>query len=382
MKTERLYEADAYCAAFTAQVADCRQAGAAFQVVLDRTAFYPEGGGQPGDTGFLGRVRVLDTQERDGQLFHLTDGPLEVGRTVEGRLDWARRFDLMQQHSGEHIVSGLVHARYGYDNVGFHLGSELVTIDLNGELTEEGLKELEDEANRMIWKDISSEITYPGPEELKSLSYRSKKELTGRVRIVTFPGLDCCACCGTHVTRTGEIGLIKLLSCQKFRSGVRVELLCGGRALAWLNRTWQQNSRVSQLLSATPEETGQAVERLLEEHQRLKGQLYAAQERQFAQRAEALSGTGDVLLFEDAMEPDALRRLAAAVMEQCGGRCAVFAGRDESGYKYAMGQKGGDLRQLVKELNAALSGRGGGKPFFAQGSVAASRREIEAFFAP
>lgn len=382
MKTERLYEADAYCAAFTAQVADCRQAGAAFQVVLDRTAFYPEGGGQPGDTGFLGRVRVLDTQERDGQLFHLTDGPLEVGRTVEGRLDWARRFDLMQQHSGEHIVSGLVHARYGYDNVGFHLGSELVTIDLNGELTEEGLKELEDEANRMIWKDISSEITYPGPEELKSLSYRSKKELTGRVRIVTFPGLDCCACCGTHVTRTGEIGLIKLLSCQKFRSGVRVELLCGGRALAWLNRTWQQNSRVSQLLSAKPEETGQAVERLLEEHQRLKGQLYAAQERQFAQRAEALSGTGDVLLFEDAMEPDALRRLAAAVMEQCGGRCAVFAGRDESGYKYAMGQKGGDLRQLVKELNAALSGRGGGKPFFAQGSVAASRREIEAFFAP
>ena len=382
MKTERLYEADAYCAAFTAQVADCRQAGAAFQVVLDRTAFYPEGGGQPGDTGFLGRVRVLDTQEHDGQLFHLTDGPLEVGRTVEGRLDWARRFDLMQQHSGEHIVSGLVHARYGYDNVGFHLGSELVTIDLNGELTEEGLKELEDEANRMIWKDISSEITYPGPEELKSLSYRSKKELTGRVRIVTVPGLDCCACCGTHVTRTGEIGLIKLLSCQKFRSGVRVELLCGGRALAWLNRTWQQNSRVSQLLSAKPEETGQAVERLLEEHQRLKGQLYAAQERQFAQRAEALSGTGDVLLFENAMEPDALRRLAAAVMEQCGGRCAVFAGRDESGYKYAMGQKGGDLRQLVKELNAALSGRGGGKPFFAQGSVAASRREIEAFFAP
>jgi alanyl-tRNA synthetase len=212
------------------------------------------------------------------------------------------------------------------------------------------------------------------------LNYRSKKELTGSVRIVTFPGADTCACCGTHVKRSGEVGLVKLLSCQPFRDGVRMELVCGRRALDVLSRSKEQNDRISVLLSAKAGETAAAVARLQEECQRLKGQIYAMQERTFAAQAERLAGAGNVLLFEDEMDADAVRRLAAAVLETCGGRCAVFSGADGKGYKYAIGENGGDLRELTRALNQQLQGRGGGKPFFVQGSVQAGRKEIEEFF--
>lgn len=379
---ERLYEEDPFLTTFDAVVESCVMGKKGYDVILDRTAFYPEGGGQPYDVGTLGPVRVLEVHNREGRVVHTCDGPLEAGSRVAGEIDWARRFDLMQQHSGEHIVSGLAHARWGCDNVGFHMGAEFITIDLNILLSPEQLQELEAAANRYVWENRPVEITYPSPEELEQLDYRSKKELTGQVRIVTFPGADCCACCGTHVRSAGQVGLVKLLSAEKFREGVRIELVCGGRALRYLNGILAQNSRVSHLLSAKVMETGGAVERLLEENNALKARCAAMEDARFALLAQEYRGKGDVVLFEDGLSPDSLRRLCDGVLHTCGGRCACFSGSESEGYKYAIGQKGGDLRGLVKEMNQALNGRGGGKPDFVQGSVRASSDQIKAFFKP
>lgn len=378
---EKLFEANPYLTTFTATVLSCAQGKKGWDVVLDQTAFYPEGGGQPYDTGILGGVPVLEVHEREGHVVHTCGAPLEVGVSVEGAIDWVRRFDLMQHHSGEHIVSGIAHAKWGCDNVGFHMGADVITIDLNAELDEGQLRELEREANRYIWEDHPIRITFPSPGELAVLDYRSKKELSGRVRIVSFPGADTCACCGTHVNTSGQVGLVKLLSMQKFREGVRIELVCGGRALDYLSRTLEQNHQVSNLLSAKVFETGAAVQRLLEENTALKSRILTMEDHRFAALARQHTGVGDVLLLEEGLSPDGLRRLCDQVLQVCGGRCACFSGSDGQGYKYAMGQKDGDLRPLNKEMNQALNGRGGGKPGFVQGSVQASRDAIEAFFA-
>lgn len=378
--TEKLYERDAFLIKFEARVLSCVKGKKGFDIVLDRTAFYPEGGGQPYDTGRLGDVKVLEVHNREGQVVHTCNHPLEEGAAVTGIIDWDRRFDLMQQHSGEHVVSGLAHALWGCENVGFHLGAEAVTIDLSIPLTEEQFSLLEAEANKYLWLNMPVEIAYPSPEELEHISYRSKKELTGQVRIVTFPGADCCACCGTHVKSAGQVGLVKLLSMQRFREGVRIELVCGGRALRHLSRISEQNTQVSRLLSAKVFETGAAAERLLAENEVLKARLISLEDGRFQELARRYAGAGEAVLFEEGLSPDGLRRLCGAVLHTCGGRCACFSGDDSSGYKYAIGQPGGNLRDFVRELNQALSGRGGGKPDFVQGSVQAKREEIERFF--
>ena len=378
--TEKLYYSDPFCRTFTASVRSCEREKDLWAVTLDRTAFYPEGGGQPADHGTLGGVDVLDTRERGGEVVHLCGGPLTVGESVEGAIDWARRFDFMQQHSGEHIVSGILCGAFHCDNVGFHIGHDLVTIDFNAELTAEDAEDIERRANRYIWADHALSVTYPSPRELEALDYRSKKALAGQVRIVTWPGADCCACCGTHVLRSGQVGMVKLLSCQKFREGVRIEMAAGARALDRFNVIAGQNTRVSQLLSAKPGATAAAVERLQAELCALRGRAAALEERDFARLARQYQGGGDVLLIEPAMPPESLRRLCGAVQAAAGGRCAVFAG-GEGSYQYAVSAPQGDLRPLAKGLSAALNGRGGGKPNFIQGGVQAEEEEIRGFFA-
>jgi len=378
--TEKLYYRDSYLCSFSGQVISCAERNNGYEVILDRTAFYPEGGGQPGDTGTLGGVCVTDTHERDGEIVHYCSGALAVGAEVMGEIDRARRFDLMQQHSGEHIVSGLICKRFSCDNVGFHLGTDTVVIDFNHPMTPEELGEIERAANEVIWENRPFVVTYPTPEELKQIPYRSKKELTGQVRIVECPGADCCACCGTHVRSAGELGIIKLLSLKPFREGVRIEMAAGKRAYEYVRTMTEQNSRVSVLLSAKPGETAAAVRRVQEELAAAKYRLVGFENKLFAGRAEQLCGAGDVLLFEEDLTPDAVRRCCDAVAAVCGGRAAVFSGSDGTGYKYAVGTAEGDLREFVKALNAALFGRGGGKPNFAQGSVTATRTEIERFF--
>jgi alanyl-tRNA synthetase len=380
MATEKLFYADAYQTECTAQVVSCEARKGGCAVVLDRTVFYAEGGGQPGDTGYLGAVRVTDTHERGDEVVHDCDAPLEVGSTVTAKIDWARRFDLTQQHSGEHMFSGLVHAKYGYNNVGFHLGTETVTIDFDGMIDEDGLREIELLANEAIWRNEPVEIFYPTADELAALDYRSKKELTGAVRIVRFPGCDTCACCGTHVRATGEIGLIQAISCEKFHDGVRIEMVCGRRALEYARMNAAQNRRVSNLLSAKLNQTAELVERTLSEKAALAQRVTALENASFERIAKDVAGRGDTFMIREPMAPDAVRRLADAVLGTCGGRVAVFAGDDEEGYKYAIGTPEGDVRELAKEMNAALHGRGGGKPGFVQGSVQATAAEIDAFF--
>lgn len=379
METEKLFYGDAYQREMTARVLECRQGKHGYEIVLDQTCFYPEGGGQPGDKGTLNGIPVTDTHEKDGLVLHCTAEPIEAGAEVHGIIDWDRRFDLTQQHSGEHMVSGVVHRIYGYDNVGFHMGADMVTIDFSGILTLEQLLEVEREVNQRIWLDTPVKCWYPEPEELKEIPYRSKKELTGRVRIVEFPGADICACCGTHVARTGEIGLVKIVSVEKFHSGVRVEMLAGGRAINYLSQIQEQNRLVSQKLSAKVLETAKAVDKLSGELEGLRQQLFAMESAQFAAKAEELRNKGDVLVKLDGLSADGVRRAAIAIQETCGGRAAVFSGDENSGYKYAVGQKDGNLRDWVKELNGALGGRGGGKPGFVQGSVSAKWDEIVAF---
>ena len=373
--TEKLFYEDAFLQEFTAVVIGCEKGKNGWEVVLDRTAFYPEGGGQPADHGALGGAAVSDVRERDGVICHTCSQALEVGSEVGGRIDFDRRFDFMQQHSGEHIVSGILCGRFQCDNVGFHIGHELVTIYFNAELTPEDVQEVERLANQYIWEDRPIAVAWPDQAELEALHYRSKKALTGAVRIVTWPGADCCACCGTHVRSSGQVGSVKLLSCQKFREGVRIEMAAGGRALRYFNTIARQNHRISQLLSAKPEATAAAVERLQRELYTLRGRVTALEESDFARKARQYAGAGDVLLLESAMSAESIRRLCGAVQESAGGRCAVFAGEDGT-YQYAVSQPGGDLRALAKEINTALNGRGGGKPEFIQGSVQAAVADI------
>ena len=380
METEKLYYQDPFMQEFTATVLACEEAKNSFKVVLDRTAFYPEGGGQPADHGALGGAAVTDVHEKDGVIFHTCDQAVEIGETVTGRIDWARRFDHMQQHSGEHIISGILCTDYHCDNVGFHLGADVVTIDYNADISWEQALDAERKANEVIWADRAVDIKYPTPAELAALDYRSKKELTGKVRIVTFPEADCCACCGTHVLRAGQVGLIKVLSCQKFREGVRLEIVCGKRALDYLGRTYDQAKAIGQQLSVKPQDTLAAVERLEAELSAAKVRMAQLEETVFESMARDNEGRGDVVLFQPSMKSDSVRKLADAVAKRCGGLAAVFAGEDGQ-YAYALVRAdGADITPLVKDLNKALNGRGGGRGGFAQGSVQMDRAAIEAFF--
>ena len=380
METEKLYYAAPFLKTFTATVLDCQPGKNGFVVTLDRTAFYPEGGGQPADQGTLDGAAVTDVHEKNGVVLHNVDSAVEIGKTVTGVIDWARRFDHMQQHSGEHICSGLICGRCHCDNVGFHMGTDMVTIDFNADIPWEELLEIEAQANQYIYEDHPIDIQFHRGAELDAIDYRSKKPLEGDVRIVAFPGADCCACCGTHVLRSGQVGLVKFLSVQKFREGVRIELLCGKRALDYLSRTWDQAKTIGQRLSVKPVDAAAAVERLENELSAAKLRCAQLEESVFAAIAQEQAGKGDVLLFQPPMKPDSVRKLADAAAKTCGGLAAVFAGEGIH-YAYALGRADGqDISAQVKAMNAALHGRGGGRNGFAQGSVEAERSAIEAFF--
>ena len=380
MPTRKLYYEDPHLQHFSARVVNCRETEKGFLVTLDATAFYPEGGGQACDLGTLGAARVLDVQEQSEEVLHLCDKPLAEGETVEGVLDWQRRFDLMQQHSGEHIVSGLVHSLLGHHNVGFHVGSDRMEIDFDGPISAEMLALIETRANEAVWLDLPINCWYPSPEELLHTFYRTKKALPWPVRIVQIPLYDSCACCGVHVKRTGEIGLIKILSCVKFHQGVRIELCCGNRALRLLQNVFEQNRQVSQAFSAKILETGAAAQKINETLAAVKYRATAFRTRLFAAIAQDYAGQSRVLHFEDALDGGELRELATAISGHCDGLIAAFSGSDADGYSYCLTGRE-DLRQLNKKMTEALNGRGGGKPNFQQGSLKATRQQILDFFA-
>ena len=375
--TNRLYYEDSHLTEFPAVVTACEQTKDYWKVSLDQTTFFPEGGGQAGDSGYLNDVEVFDTHEKAGEIWHYTREPLEVGTEVKGILDWNKRFSRMQQHSGEHIVSGLIHARFGYDNVGFHLGEEEVTMDFNGPITREELAEIEAAANQVVFDNVPILISYPGKEELAILDYRSKIEIQGQVRIVTIPDVDVCACCAPHVDRTGEIGLIKLTNVQAHRGGVRVNLLAGDRALGDYREKESSVKAISVLLSAKEALVADAVERLKQENFRLTGQLMTLNRALIRDKAAAVpEGSTNPVFFEESLDADTGREFVNLLTARCTGIACVFMGNDETGYRYIFGSKTEDTRPLCKELNSQFSGKGGGKPEMVQGSLSGIQEEI------
>lgn len=377
--TDKLYETDSYAQTFTATVTACTPVAGGFAVVLDRTAFFPEGGGQPFDTGRLGNARVLAVHT-DGEIItHTTDAPLPVGAAVEGVLDWDRRLDAMQQHTGEHILSGTLHRLYGAENVGFHIGSPYVRMDTSIPLTAEQLAEAEAQANAAVRADTPVRCYVPDPDTLTHTEYRSKKELEGPVRLVEAGG-DRCACCGTHLARTGEVGLIKIVSSQHYKGGMRLAVACGQRAYDAVATGWADAEAAGRRLSAPVGSLEAAVTRLQGGETQLKQRLADLQNALATACAAAAKPGVPCTLWAAGADGDGLRRIALAVAAETGAVCCALAPGGQ-GLAYALAAApAGDVRPLCKALNQAFDGRGGGKPAFCQGSLArGNEAEIHAF---
>lgn len=379
MEVKKLYYADSHLKDFSAVVTGCEEVKGGWAVTLDATAFYPTGGGQECDLGILGGARVLDVKEQGENILHLCDTPLEVGAEVTGTIDWERRFDHMQQHSGEHLVMGQIYQKFGYHNVGFHMGGHLVTIDLDGPVTWEDLMEIERRTNQIICRNIPVKTWYPSPEELPNVKYRTKKQLPWPVRIVEFGGEDVCACCGTHVKSTGEIGLVKFVSCVKFKEGVRIEMASGRRATELYQQIFEQNRQVSQTFSAKILETGSAARKFNDMLTQEKYRAIGLQRKIFGAIAQSYAGRERAVHFEADLQPGQVRELADAIAEKTD-TAVVYSGCDATGYSICILSKTQDTRALGKAVNTALNGRGGGKPGAFQGSLKATKEQIEAFF--
>ncbi len=381
METKKLYYEDCHLQQFTATVTGCEKIDRGWQITLDKTAFYPEGGGQACDLGTLDDIRVLDVQEQGQQILHICDQPLTVGKTVNGCIDWNRRFDLMQQHTGEHLLSGLIHDRFGYHNSGFHVGAEVMEVDFDGPIPADALWELEQEANKLVWANLPVHCYYPSQEELPKVQYRTKRDLPWPVRIVEIPGGDTCACCGVHVGTTGEVGLIKIISCVKFHSGVRLEMVCGERAYRYMAQIFSQNRQVSQLLSAQMTDTAQAVQKLQDSYQTEKFRANGLEKQVFDAIAHSYHGQENVLHFAENLSGGAVRELADRIARHCTGYAAVCSGSDETGYSICFVSRNTPVRELGTKAVSALDGRGGGKDFAFQGTVKAGKKQIQSFFA-
>lgn len=387
MITKKLYDMDAYATEFEAKVLSCVEKEMTnadgekeirYAVILNQTLFFPEEGGQTPDKGMLGGAKVLDVQLQQDAVLHFLAVPLEVGMQVKGKIDWQHRFFNMQQHSGEHLFSGLADRKYGYKNVGFHLSNQIVTMDFDGVFTEEQLQELEWEVNEAITANVEIKTGYPSEAELEMLEYRSKLELKENVRIVEILGYDICACCAPHVHRTGEIGIFKIQNVQNYKGGVRIRFLCGFRALEEYRQKSQIISELSQILTTNQNNLPEHVQKMKQQVQSLKTQLAQAKQQLMEYKiADIPAEQKDVLLFEEDLETLVIRNLVNTLMETHTGICAVFVGNDESGYQFILGSKTADCCAIAEKLRRTLNARGGGKTGMIQGSVNAGKAQIK-----
>lgn len=379
MKTVKLYYKDNMLSEFTATVTECISRSDYYEIVLDRTAFFPEEGGQTADTGIIGEAEVFDVKENDGIIYHYTKTPLTVGNTYLAKLNFAERFDKMQNHSGEHIISGIVRKIYGYENVGFHLTANTVTLDFDGMLTRNDLDKIEILANEAIHKNVKITAAFPSKSELESISYRSKLDLTDNIRIVTIDGYDICACCAPHVNNTGEIGIIKLLDCAKHKNGVRITIKCGMRAVRDYQNKYVNIAEISALLCAKHEDAAAAVKYLQCENDRLKYKITGIK-RELAETKLNMYNKTDknILMFENDMDADTMRYIADKGAE----KCLIFSVLSETngGYNFVCCSKNTDLKQLLPKIKAELNMNGGGSSTMLQGKIIAKKEEIEYFF--
>ncbi|MDY4971354.1 MAG: alanyl-tRNA editing protein [Lachnospiraceae bacterium] len=385
--TRKLYDEDARLLEFDGTVVSCiyDEKRKCYDVILDQTAFFPEEGGQMPDRGFLGEDPVLDVKLKkdpvsfEDTIIHMVRQPLDPGTVVRGRIDWAHRFDQMQQHSGEHIVSGLVNKYYQYNNVGFHLGAEEVTLDFDGTLTLEQLRQIEKEANQAVKENFPVQISFPDAKTLASLPYRSKIDIKGAVRIVEFPGYDICACCAPHVQRTGEIGLIKITGVQTHRGGVRVNILCGDRAIADYTRKQDSVSSISVQLSSKPDLVADAVEKLRTDNAKLKEQICSLQAALMQEKMNALPlpcESRHAVLTAQSLDAIAARNTANQLAEQYEGFGAVLVGNDADGYRYVVASRSLDCKVLAEELRNSFQAKGGGSSEMVQGTIHTTGKEF------
>ena len=377
--TEKLYDIDSHLKEFTATVIDSYQKADGYVTVLDRTAFFPEGGGQASDIGYINDAEVYDVRIQDGIIYHYTTKPVKKGETVVGKLDVERRLDVMQQHSAEHIVSGIAHKYYACENVGFHLGEDIVTLDFDKSLTREDILRIEALSNEAVFKNVGIKAYYPDSEALKAIEYRSKKEIEGAVRIVEIEGVDSCACCAPHVNFSGEIGLVKLLGFERLRGGVRIELKAGRRALEDYNEKYLNVSKISSALCVKQNETADAVERLQKQLSDMKFELTGVKKQILLSKAESFVSERYVTaLFEEALEIKDLQYLADALYKKAGGVRAVFSPISD-GFSFAICGDEAKLSKFFKAFKESFSVRGGGRGTMVQGTVVTTKDELISF---
>lgn len=375
---KKLYYEDSFQEQFIATVLDCRKVDNLYAIQLDQSAFFPGGGGQPEDYGTLEGQVVYRLVEDGGEVYHMVKDPFEIGQKIRGCINFDRRLDFMQQHSGEHILSGIIEKLHGYSNVGFHLSEETVTADFDGILTEEQIREIEHLANEAIRQDQLVVCKSYTKEQLEHKNFRSKKVFEEDIRLVSIGESDCCACCGVHVKRSSQIGLIKILSAQKHRGGMRLVLKCGQRALEDYNDKLKQNKEISRLLSVPIDEVISGVRALWEEKQELKQKLYGLEEKYFDALSQHVSDTEPVCRVEEGLSPDAMRRLISKVCLKTTWPCLILV-PDQEGFKYGLGQRDHNISLLCQALNEAFEGRGGGKEI-CQGYLKGELLDIQEYF--
>lgn len=382
--TEKLYDIDSYLSEFDCSIVSFGEDKNRIFIETDKTAFFPEGGGQTSDKGFLDEFYISDVQIKDGKIFHYTENKAETLETLKNRvslhgsIDMKKRFSDMQQHSGEHVFSGLVNSTFGYNNVGFHLGSEVVTLDFDGILAQEDIDRIELLANKAVWDNKEIIVTFPTDEELKEITYRSKIEIEGQTRLVEIPGVDMCACCAPHVKMTGEIGIIQVVAFEKYKGGTRVSILCGERALRDIRHKLEENRKVSVLTSSKQIETSVFVEKLKEDKEKADFENVGLKRELLSLKAESIREDDKIIIFDNKLQGKLISDFTISLMDKAKVYAACFCG--ENGiYKYCIASNKTDLRNLCKDLNSAFSGRGGGRPEIVQGSLTATEEEIRNF---
>ncbi len=382
--TDKLFDRNSYITEFQCKVTDLYSEGDTLYIETDRTAFFPEGGGQTSDIGKLGIANVENVQNIDGKLYHFVENSEEnvkfftIGKEIKGEICWKKRFSDMQQHSGEHIFSGIVHSIYGYDNVGFHLGSEVVTLDFNGILTKEDICKVELLVNKVVWDNLEVQVFFPSDEELALIDYRSKKEIDGQVRLVEFPGVDICACCAPHVKKTGEIGIVQVVAFEKYKGGTRVSILCGERALADIRHKLDENHTVSVLMSSKEKETAQAVERLKKEKESLDYEIVGLKREILSLKLASVKSDKRIIIFDSSLQGKMLQDFALSLMKRAEEFVCCFCGENGQ-YRYCMVSDKIDPLPYAKALNEKFSGRGGGRNGIVQGSLIGEEEEIRKF---
>lgn len=372
--TKKLYDKDAYCKEFSATVLSCEKTDKGYDVILDQTAFFPEGGGQAADGGAIDGIKVIDVQEKDGTIIHTLEESVEKGKTACCLLDWELRFSRMQSHSGEHIVSGVVHSLFGYSNVGFHMSDSLMTVTFDGVLTLEDIAKVEIESNRAIYKNLEIKAIYPTKEELEKLEFRSKIELGDDARIVIIGDVDSCACCAPHVARTGEIGLIKIVNSYAYKQGTRIEMLAGSQALIDYMALNSANKELMALLSASRESVNEAVIKQNEQLVALRIQNAQMSKELALLKINPIEVGESVYAIAENLSFDELRHCSNSLLDK-GIKTCVLLSQSPDGVAYVVSSKTEDVRAIVKELNEKFQGKGGGKPDYAQGKLSSATEE-------